>query len=60
MLLIEWAELEMVALLFAKQYLSSTRWEPECGCHVLLQILDPSGVHDARQMSFQDKNLVVN
>ena len=57
--LFKWVESEMAALLFAKQYSSSGRWEPECGCRFLLKMPDALVVHGAEQMPLEDKRLVV-
>ena len=47
-------------LLYAKQYSSSSQWEPQQGCRLLLSFLDVE-IHYAEQMSYDDhKKMVVH
>ena len=53
------AHLKMTVL-FAKQYSSSTQWEPQEGCRLLLHIPD-APLHGAQQMPYDDhKNVAPN
>ena len=56
--LIKSSELEPTTLLYAKQYSSSTQWEPQQGCRFLLQMPSSLVVHGAKQMPYEDRKLL--
>jgi hypothetical protein len=56
--LIKRDEANNITLLFAKQYSSSTQWEPQCGCHFLLQLPTSIVVYGAKQMPYEDRKLL--
>ncbi len=57
--LVKWVEIENVTLLYAKQYSSSTQWEPHCECRFLVQIPVSTIMHGAEQMPYEDRKMLV-
>jgi hypothetical protein len=54
---IKWVDVDNTTLLYAKQYLSSTQWEPLCGCCFLLQLPISTIIYGAKQMSYEDRKI---
>ena len=52
---IKWDELKSIALLYAKQYSSSSQWEPEYGCQFILQMTASLVLYGAEQMPYEHK-----
>ena len=54
---IKYVESQNVTFLYAKQYSTSTQWEPQSGCHFLLQMSSSLDVYGAEQMPYEDRKL---
>ena len=53
----KWVETRNSTLLYAKQYSSSTEWEPQDGCKFFLNMPICTVVHGAKQMPYEDRKL---
>ncbi len=56
--LIKYVEIQDATLLYAKQYSTSSQWEPQSGCRFLLQMPASLNVHGAEQMPYEDRKMV--
>jgi hypothetical protein len=56
--LIKRIDADNTTLLYAKQYSSSTQWEPLCGCRFLLQLPMSTVIYGAKQMPYEDRKIL--